>query len=262
MVHQHASFAKAYIEGSGRSAKWEPLPNDAKRSAPQFLIPLQSQLLSPKSQRQRPAFCDVTGHSNERTILASIVSSDVACGNKVPTVEFDRSDPELAYIWVGIANSFVIDWIARRRVSTSLNFFIWDLIPFPRLDSTSQEGRAIYKLVRKLSGQLSTKRRGEVRAEIDAIIMASFRLTPPEVALVMSDFPAMDRHHHGTCGRTATRDLALLAFAKIHGMQEPTLDDFGIVDFDGPASLPARVREANATQQFGYVPSQQYARAR
>ena len=62
-------------------------------------------------------------------MLAALIPSHAVCGNKVPTCRFDPADHGLDLLWLAIANSFVVDWCVRRRVGTSLNFFVWEQIP-------------------------------------------------------------------------------------------------------------------------------------
>ncbi|MFR7732166.1 MAG: hypothetical protein ACLU7D_01660 [Collinsella sp.] len=40
-------------------------------------------------------------------------------------------DFDHALLWLGIVNSFAFDWIVRRYITTTINFFILENLPFP-----------------------------------------------------------------------------------------------------------------------------------
>lgn len=44
-----------------------------------------------------------------------MIGPDAVCGNKVPVVSFDDDVLDLHLFWVGVANSFIIDWIIRKK---------------------------------------------------------------------------------------------------------------------------------------------------
>lgn len=128
MIHQFDFTAKRYYSGTGRRAVWLPTPADCKGSIlPQFWFP-RSELSDPVRERficDRYGFCDITGQTNERTMLASRILRNTVCGNKVPTITFackkEWSRP--GDCWLAIANSIPFDWLLRRVVTTSVNFF-------------------------------------------------------------------------------------------------------------------------------------------
>ena len=253
MVHQYDYAAKMYIKGSGRIAKWTPLTLEEKAIVPHYYVS-ESDYSSniERIGKPRAGFCDVTGQANERTVLASIIPARYPCGNKVPTCTFNVDDIRIHLIWIAIANSFVVDWIIRRIMSTTLNFFHWKQIPFPRIDPTSDIGQELIPLSAKLSfiepstrDQLnqilndygvntglpdkpfSYQDRANFRATIDALIADIYSLTPEEYSLILSDFPLLDRNQQPIPldednlnkenvvfekKSTITRDLALLSY--------------------------------------------------
>ena len=145
MVHQFDAAAKGHVEGHGRSARWELLSPGEKDIRPRFLLPVDEAERRAIKLAPRASFCDVTGHANERTVLAAVVPALAVCGNKLPAYNFEGGDEDITYLWVAIADSFVVDWIARRRVSTTSNYFHWYELPFPRLDPQSDAGAASWR---------------------------------------------------------------------------------------------------------------------
>jgi hypothetical protein len=221
----------------------------------------------------------VTGHANERTVLSALIPPGVACGNKVPTVLFDNNDPTLHLIWLALANSFVIDWIVRRRISTTLNFFHWYNIPFPRINPDSNIGRELSQAAAKLC-YLDTRQRTDssagshhkdvlrmrssVRADIDAIVAELFDLNLTEYVLVLSDFQIIDRYQPALrMGNTAenrstiTRDKALRAFGERKRVEALSdIRDIVPVQDTSIHDLHQRILVAEARGAIAYVPSE------
>jgi Eco57I restriction-modification methylase len=283
MVNQFDNAAKAYKGGQGRTAQWVPLPFSNKAIVPHYFVAdayiEKYDLLNAPA---RAAFCDVTGHANERTVLSALIPKGVPCGNKVPTLCFDKEDPRLHLIWLALANSFVIDWLVRRRVSTTLNFFHWYSIPFPRVSPNSEVGIQLTKAARILcdvavSNDSKNKtidykellrRRSNVRARIDAIVAELFELTLPEYVLVLNDFQIIDRYQrplptaNGVEARsTITRDKALCAFLQRSGGYAAA-DEFLALKDDSSVrvkDVAQRVLLAEVNGAVGYVPSEHAA---
>lgn len=262
MVHQHDSYAKAHIGGTGRSAEWKPLPPSQKYIGPQYLVPSSTRLSGELPQILRAGFCDITGHANERTVLSSILPIGVIAGNKVPTLRFDRDQQDLHFLWVAIANSFVIDWIARRRVSTSMNFFQWEQIPFPRLDPDSRTGSQLISLAKELSSWTEGKddlvqleQRARLRARIDALVAFEFGLNLVDMVLILKDFPLLDRGF-SSVRSTQTRDIVLLELSRLMGQDQATLHDAGLSQDDGPVDLAERVDDASLMGNIAFVPAE------
>lgn len=263
MVHQFDAAAKAHIDGHGRSAKWRVLAPSEKQIQPRYLMAETDAAARGVQRRMRAAFCDITGHANERTILAALVPSIAVCGNKVPTCEFDSKDPDVPLIWLALANSFVIDWIARRRVSTTLNFFHWNELPFPRIDPASEPGQVLADAGRRLSASpgrpwsVDAGERARLRAQIDVTVAQLYELDLFDMALVLQDFPLLDRTMASAGHRTVTRDLVLAGLAVARGERDAALTDLGL---DGapsePSKLVERVEWHEAEGAVGYVPGE------
>ncbi|EHO4194909.1 restriction endonuclease, partial [Salmonella enterica] len=136
MVSQYRFGCKGYVSGTGRSSIWESYPTGNSSINPQFWIDKDKLSLQTRERikSKRVGFCDISGQTNERTFMASLIPENVVCGNKVPTILFnnDKND-ECLYVWLAIANSFIFDWAIRRVMTTTVNYFLLQSIPFPRI---------------------------------------------------------------------------------------------------------------------------------
>jgi len=260
MVNQFDSAAKTYVEGHGRSARWA-IPGDrgvlGGAVRPRYFVEESTARARGVNLAVRAGFCDITGHANERTILASVIPARAVCGNKVPTCEFTGPDAGAPMVWTAVANSFVVDWIARRRVSTTLNFFHLEELPFPRISSESEDGQVLAQattdLVQASLGgiRLDGPAVGQLRTRIDVVVARAFGVDLDDIALMMADFGALDRawpsDHRGV-----TRDAILDAYAIVLGRSGARLTELGIDPGRGPARLDERMAWHRAEGAFPY----------
>jgi hypothetical protein len=224
MVQQHRFGSKAYRSGTGRSALWEPLAVGDSKVKPQFSVRLRD--LNAKVQARtrllRAGFCDITGQTNERSLMAAIIPAGVVCGNKVPTITFpDDPSEERLLLWVGIANSLPFDWLLRQVVTTTVNYFVLLGIPMPDISKDSLPGRQIIEATRALrridTNQLTAGNVGELRAKIDIAVATAYGATPADLEVMLSNFPLLDRGQPALPNEhqsTITKDLLRLTFAK------------------------------------------------
>ena len=136
LVGAYDCFQKTWISGSGRKATWAD--NDCQplnKCRPQYII-------APAPDRPpRVALCDVTAATNTRTVIATLVPATWRCGNTAPVLEFDSY--EKAFAGLGVLNSMVFDWVARRLVSgLHLNKFILEGFVWPALTATQMNALA------------------------------------------------------------------------------------------------------------------------
>lgn len=225
MIHQFRSAHKAYVSGTGRGARWQVVEPGVGELVPQFWI--EPERLPAKVRErvggERVGFCDISGQTNERTMLAARIPAGAVCGNKVPTVTFSShpAPDRAANLWLAVVNSFAFDWLLRRLVTTTVNYFVLRSVPFPTLSVDSADGSRLIALVRSIeeAGQAQTAiaRR---RAEIDALVMRSYGLSAADARMVLTDFPLLDRGQPplpGEARSTITRDLVLDAVAQLEG---------------------------------------------
>lgn len=234
-VSQYRWRSKRFIRGEGRAAIWEPQGlAEAQLDTQWFVSP--SDLAARTREfisRSRIAFCDITGQTNERSLLVARVPSGVICGNKVPTLHFSPADPATEDLFLALTNSFLVDWMLRRVVTTTVNFFILDALPLPAISPSSEVGSALVELARAISaaeGDPKTDRGmiGKLRTRIDALTAYGWGVTPDEMRLVFDDFPLVDRGQpalRGESASTVTCDSVLSELAKLYNESSPILDD-------------------------------------
>ena len=227
MVHQYRLGAKSYGGGTGRSSQWRLNQLGSSKVRPQFWIYPHD--LSSRAARRvrefRAGFCDITGQTNERSCLSAIIPPGVVCGNKVPTITFPN-DPreERIWLWVAIANSLPFDWMLRRVITTTVNYFHLLSIPLPPLEPSSLPGQQLVEIAKSLSDLdcAGTTREmhwqmAELRARADNLVMNAYGLLAADLHLMMDDFPLIDRVQppiQGELKSTVTRDLVIA-----HGKQ-------------------------------------------
>ncbi len=208
MVHNFDHAQKRYVSGEGRKAVWATVPlGDKRLESRVFASPRESG----RALATRVGFCDVTGATNERTTLAALIPLTSACGNKVPTLSLQD-----AGVLCALLNSFIWDALIRMRVSTTMNYIYLRQIPVPSRSSFALYEATLRKLVAGLScttpeladvwdavypkdpwnyasAERDLWKRGEMRAELDAIIADLYGLSVEEYANVLTTFPLLDR---------------------------------------------------------------------
>jgi hypothetical protein len=250
MIDQYDHRAKAYRSGRGRAAVWEPLPfgGSGKAIVSQWRVPLRNlpEKVRERVGRYRVAFCDVASPGNERTLVAALVPPGVVCGHKAPTLTLGDDD-DWAYLpWLVAANSFCVDFLARKKVTLSMALNVVDSLPLPRLlpgdthldrlaplalrltctapDMVSYwNAMSVYgwcELVEEGSvpadALLDESARAEARAEIDAVVAKRlYGLSRDQLAYVLDQFPVLERKDRKAFGTFATKDRVLEWFDRV-----------------------------------------------
>lgn len=221
MVQQYRFGAKSYVSGSGRSAVWKICAGSGKSQFYYSVAKLNDKQQSRISVK-RVGFCDIAGQTNERAMMCAIIPENVVCGNKVPTITFpDDLSGDRIYLWTGIANSFVFDWLIRRIISTTINYFLLLSVPLPRIDITSKEAKSIIRDVKKISEMgdeyYGNNEMERLRSNIEVNVATAYGLNLEDLETVMDDFPIIDRHQpalDGECKSSISKDAVLGAFEK------------------------------------------------
>ncbi|MGP4915612.1 hypothetical protein ACTXJ9_07900 [Brachybacterium tyrofermentans] len=233
-VAQYRWRAKSYESGEGRSAIWRPQPLSRSPLKTQWYVPLRAMRRTTleRTTTSRIGFCDITGQTNERSLLVARVPDGVVCGNKVPTLAFHDGGAEREDLFLALANSLVVDWMLRRIVTTTVNFFLLDTLVLPRISEDSEVGREIVDLARRITaaeGNLSADLLivGQWRARSDALIAASWGLSTADMEIVLRDFPLLDRGQpalEGESSSTVTADSVLAELSVLLGEQHPSTE--------------------------------------
>jgi hypothetical protein len=126
----------------------------------------------------------------------------------------------LCAVW----NSFVLDWMIRQRVSTTLNFFYMYQLAVPRL--TASEAKPFADRAARLicttpefdtlaaevglgdhtAGATDPAERARLRAELDGLVAHLYGLTEEEFAHILGTFPLVDEAVR-VAARNAYRDV-------------------------------------------------------
>jgi len=227
MVQQHWFPVKKYVSGTGRAAHWEPSNGEFK---PQFWISPQDlpKDVYTRVQQERVGYCDIAGQTNERTMMSSIIPAGVACGNKVPTIIFqDSIKGNRELLWVGITNSFTYDWMLRRIISTTANYFLILSIPMPDIRIDSELAASIINATRtirtlRLESDADEMLIASLRCQIDIAVAQAYGLSVCDLELILEDFPLLDRKQptiKGESKSTITRDYLLSTAARHYGCE-------------------------------------------
>ena len=178
----------------------------------------KAQLLS--YQTYRLSFRDIARNTDTRTLISAILAPKNFCGNKLPTVlTFNNGhrtiDTQTQLFLCGVWNSFTLDWVIRKKVTTTLNFFYLYQLPIPRLTPKDPDFLRLAEraarlvgtapefddLLKEVFGNKATHgthgvtdpmERQQLRAEIDALVARLYDLTVPEFAHILSTFPLVD----------------------------------------------------------------------
>lgn len=251
MVHQHRFGAKAYVHGTGRKAIWHAAPLGSASVRPQFWIdPVHlSSASCSRAGSVRAGFCDIAGQTNERSMLAAVVPAGTACGNKVPTVLFPNNRSEDAiHLWCGMVNSLAFDWLLRRVLTTTVNYFLLQSVPLPPIILGSLPARRIVEAAKRIAAAdvsgnadapsiIATARR-----DIDLICLRAYGLDGDDLAVIARDFPSLDRSQPALPGERRSTVTVDFLLASQRGMQR--------------ISAAQRYAEAQGIGAVAYVPSQ------
>ncbi len=228
-VSQFRWRAKSYQSGEGRAALWKPEPVSQMDLRTQWFVPRNKlrPATAARVERSRIGFCDITGQTNERSLLVARIPEGVVCGNKVPTLILPRGGVDREDLFLALGNTFVVDWMMRRLVTTTVNFFVLNSLPFPRVAEDSATGKELVELARKITvaegdSNVDPWQIGEWRARTDALTAAAWGINVEDMELVLADFPLIDRGQPALpeeARSTVTADLILNELAKLHSVK-------------------------------------------
>ncbi|MCW3471859.1 hypothetical protein OMK68_19840 [Rhodococcus pyridinivorans] len=250
-VGQFRWRAKSYQSGEGRAALWQPEPLGRARLRSQWFVPKNSlqRDTAARVERSRIGFCDITGQTNERSLLVARIPAGVVCGNKVPTIAFPEGGTDREDLFLALTNTLVVDWMLRRLVTTTVNFFLLNSLPLPRLTEGSETGQELVELARKLTAaegnnEVDAWQIGRWRARSDALTARAWGLTVEDMQLVLTDFPLLDRGQPPLpeeARSTVTADLVLEELAALYAVPHPSAE---------------RAREARSRGAQPYTPAE------
>lgn len=212
LIHAFDHCYQRYVSGEGPKQIWARLHVCDKRFASRVFVVAHE---GNNPEQIRMGFRDIGRSSDERAFISAILPKHTIAGNTVPTLETGSKD--VAISLVAIANSFVTDWLIRARIGAHLNWTFVRAIRVPyelcveidikrilrehcaRLSCTTPEMADVWTHVFPdipWSYDVAERdgwKRGELRAEIDAIVADLYGLSVPEYAYILTTFPLLDR---------------------------------------------------------------------
>ena len=190
---------------------------DAFYAAPQFWIAPEklaglSDDLRQQLQTYRVAHRRIASATNERTLISAIVPPNAACEINATVILLTGTEQQSPKLYVcALLNSFVLDFVIRYKVSTTLNMFYLYQLPLPRLNPGDPYFDAIIPraarltctrgefgdLWREVMGEAWDERKGatdpaerqRLRDEIDALVAQLYGLTRAEFEHILGTFP-------------------------------------------------------------------------
>ena len=251
MVGQFDHRQKSYVSGHGNGSVWQErlFGEPGKAIVPQWRVLPENipDRVGNRVNRYRLGFRDVAQPRDERSLIATLIPPNCVCGDKVPTIDF-APDFEWAYLpWLAVANSFVMDWLARARLSSAkMSFTLVDSLPFPRPALTDSVVQTVAPVVLRLvctapemtpfwngmaelglvdavpegtippSAFVEPVARELARAELDAFIAARvFGITAQELSDLLDTFQAFRNSDERAHGEFRTKRLILEEFHKL-----------------------------------------------
>ena len=153
----------------------------------------------------------IASNTNERTLISTITPPKVFTEMNSTTMNVAATGMNLIEMcgWCAIANSFVLDWMIRQSVTTTLNMFYLYQLPVPRLRSSDVDCQRLAQRAARLictsaefddlakavglkshqDGATESIERARLRAELDGLVAHLYELTEEEFTHILSTFP-------------------------------------------------------------------------
>ncbi|MEZ4671279.1 MAG: DUF559 domain-containing protein [Anaerolineae bacterium] len=157
----------------------------------------------------RFAFREVASTTNERTCIATVLPPNTFAGHTLWVGV--APDEQILLYYVGIINSFCIDWLVRFKGGTHVTLFLMKSLPVPRLTAGHPAFDAIVPRAARLTctrpefaglwedvmgekwdakkGATDPAERQQLRDEIDALVAHLYGLTREEYDHILGTFP-------------------------------------------------------------------------
>ena len=135
----------------------------------------------------RPMFRDISASTNQRTWIASVMP---ALPHGHNTADFRLSEFAADEALVAFANSYLLDWLVRKKVTLHVSRFYIETLPVPSM--SPEHTVALASKVSKLMGVTNApiQEAGErirMRIELDSLVAHAYGLTEDEFAHILLD---------------------------------------------------------------------------
>jgi len=156
--------------------------------------------------RARIAFRDVARSTDTRTTVLSLLPPGRVCTHKAPIIVRRRGDERAEAFLLGVMSSIPFDWHMRRWVEITMSFEILTPSPIPLYDPESESCARIVEISGRLAavddryrdwasavgvetgGVTDQVERGDLIAELDALVALAYDLTREQVEHVFATF--------------------------------------------------------------------------
>lgn len=162
-------------------------------------------------QSYRLAYRSVASNTNNRTMIMTVLHPGVFAGNSIIAGLLDGGAGEVLTV-AGMLNSFVVDYVFRKKVTTNCNMFYVYQLPIPRLtEKDAVFGPIVDRAARLIcttpefddlaaevglgtsaNGATDPAERARLRAELDGLVAHLYGVTEAEFSHILSTFPAVD----------------------------------------------------------------------
>ena len=153
----------------------------------------------------------IARNTDTRTLIATITPPKVFTEMNSTTMNVGATGMNTTEMcsWCAVSNSFVLDWILRQSVTTTLNMFYLYQLPVPRLRSTDRQCIPLALRAARLicttpefedlaksvglqghqDGTTDPTERARLRAEMDGLVAHLYGLTEEEFVHILGTFP-------------------------------------------------------------------------
>ncbi len=164
-------------------------------------------------QRHRWVHRRIARNTDSRTMISTLTPRNVFTEVNSTTIKVQETgitDREMLFL-CAVANSFVLDWCLRKKVSSTLNMFYIYQLPIPRLTEQDVEFSPIVERAARLicttpeyddlakeaglknhkAGYTDGVTLNRFRAELDGLVAHLYGLTEEEFAYILATFPVI-----------------------------------------------------------------------
>ncbi|MCC5653536.1 ATP-binding protein [Nostoc sp. XA013] len=165
-------------------------------------------------QRYRWVHRRIARNTDSRTLITTIAPRQVFCDNNSTTIDLNKSgisNSEMIFL-CAVCNAFILDWLLRQKVTTTLNMFYIYQLPVPRLTKNDRNFNDIVQRAAKLicttpefdelaqevglgshqQGVTDEAERAKLRAELDGMVAHLYGLTEDEFSYILTTFPIVN----------------------------------------------------------------------
>jgi hypothetical protein len=142
---------------------------------------------SARVSRSRLAYRDVAASTNRTTLIAAIVPPGTVTVHTVFCLR-DHLPLREQRVLCALLNSFVANYLVRRRVTTHVTTAIVEALAVPHLE----RGSVLFEGLHGAAQTLERSRDAGAAAEAQALAAEAYALTREEFAHVLATFPLVD----------------------------------------------------------------------